>query len=344
MRSKTGLWIVFLFTGLFIIGSSGFDAYAAKKVKLGLTSAAAPGTTTELAADRFKELVEKQSNGDIEIVRYAAGELYKDKQAYPAVADGTVQMGMLSGPVAGMRSKPLEFICSFGAQGLWTSKEHYRRFIDNPEVRKIASEEFAKKYNSKLLGIVAYGNSVVGARRPIHTIADYKNLKMRTIGGGQATLYKSLGAIPTELSSSEIYMGLQRGLIDGATTGPARFLKSKLYEVTPYITQDYTLPELSFFLVINMGAWKALSPEHQRIFEKAGADVVTWSRNFTVKETEKSYKELEGKKEVKEVFFLPKEERAKLVNIVTPPMKKYVEKRIGKEKGEELLQLLDAAK
>ena len=344
MKTKKKNWMVLILAGISILALNIDPAVAGETITLKLTSAAAPGTTTEIAADKFKEIVEIQTGGAVEIVRYAGGELYKDKQAYPAVADGSIHMGMLSGPVAGMRSRALEFICAFGAQGMWESIEHYRRFIDNPDVWKIATDEFEEKYNAKLLGIVAYGNSVVGANRHIHSISDYKNLKMRTIGGGQATLYKALGAVPTELSSSEIYMGLQRGLIDGATTGPARFLNSKLYEVTPYITQDYTLPELSFFLVINISSWRSLSSEQKEIFKKATDKIVKWSREFTVMETEKSYTALAAKKAVKEVFYLPEEERRKLVELVTPAMNRYITERVGKDMGEKLLELLESSK
>ena len=342
-RLSLYLAIVVLLEVVFFCPGARF-VFAAKNIRIGLASAGAPGTTTELACNRFKEIVEKRTNGAIEIDRYPAGVLYKDKAACSAISRGSIEMAMLSAPVMGMRSRVLEFICSSGAWGLWKSVEHYRRFLDNPEVRKIALAECETKYHSRLLAYIPYGPSVVGSKRPIHTLSDYSNLKLRTIGSASAAVYRAFGAVPTELSSAEIYMGLQRGLINGAATGPARFLKSKLYEVTPYFTQDFTLPELPFVLLMNIDDWKALLPEYQKICEDAASEITKWSRRYVVIETTQAYKSLEEKKEVKEVFFLPMSERKKLAEIAEPAIKQYVHKQVGGNMGKKLLRLLGSCK
>jgi len=212
MKTKTALGIVFFFVWAIFLFANDMDfAYAASKVKLGLTSSTTPGTCVEVSADLFKKLVEQRSHGSIEIIRYGAGELYRDKEAFSALSEGAIEMAALSGPLAGLRSRALEFIAIFGAVGMWDSLYHYQRFLDNPEIRKIASDEMQKQYNAKFLAPFTYGVGIVGSRRPIHTVEDYKNLKLRTIGGAMATCYGALGAIPTEVSSSEQYMALHPG-------------------------------------------------------------------------------------------------------------------------------------
>ena len=104
------------------------------------------------------------------------------------------------------------------------------------------------------------------------------------------------------------------------------------------------MPELPFVLVINMQAWKKLTRGYQKIFQEAAAEVVAWSRGHIVKETEKSYEGLRKKKEVKEIFFLPKGERKKLIDLVTPAMEKYIAKRVGGEMGNKLLLILESAR
>ena len=62
MRSRTVLMFVLFFTtGLLFFTIPTGITHAVEKIKLGLTSAGAPGTTTELAADLFTQLVEKRS-------------------------------------------------------------------------------------------------------------------------------------------------------------------------------------------------------------------------------------------------------------------------------------------
>ena len=104
--------------------------------------------------------------------------------------------------------------------GCWESYEHYYRFLDNPRIREIASAEFEKYFNGRLLAAWSFGTSLIGRRdKAITTVDDFKGLKMRTSGTDMATMYKALGAVPVGRSSKEIYTALQRGTIQGAGSG-----------------------------------------------------------------------------------------------------------------------------
>jgi TRAP-type C4-dicarboxylate transport system substrate-binding protein len=350
MRTKVKVFCILLVSVL-IVGIVSVHSERAMaqptaigNVKLGLSSTLAPGSCLELAADKFKEIVEKASNGHIAIVRYPSGELYGPKAEIEAVANGTVDMGVLHVAYVGGRSPALEFISSFGAQGCWNDYDHYWRFLDLKGVREIASSEFNKKINSELLGILAYGNSLFGNnRRPLHKVEDFKGLKVRTSGSGQAIMYRALGVVPTELSADEVYMALQRGTIDGATSGPSRWYLSKWYEVTPFLTQDNSLPYLSFWLAINVDTWKKLSAGDQKVLSDAGRQVEKWSREYVVKETGDMYKKLEESKKIKELYFFDKAETARLTQIAKPVMHDLIIKRAGSDMGNQLWGFLEEA-
>lgn len=313
----------------------------ASEVQLGLSSTLAPNTCLEIAADNFRDQVAQKSKGRIEIIRYPSGELYNPKSEIEAVAKGAVDMGMLHVAYVGMRSPTLEFISSFGACGVWEDNAHYWRFLDLPEVREIASQEFEKKLHAKLLGIVSYGTSVFGTSvSPVHKIEDYKNIKVRTAGKAQALMYKTLGAVPVEISSNEIYMALQRGTIDAATSGPSRFRHSKWYEVTPYITQDNTLPYLSFWLAINLRKWNSLSEEDKALLQSVARDTELWTRKYVVKETKEDYTALQNNL-IKELYFMPNEETMKIKKLVEPVMHQLAIDRMGQAQGERIWNLLE---
>lgn len=313
-------------------GTAVNPSQAAPEIKLGLSSTLAPETCLEIAADNFKADIEKKSNGRIEIVRYPSGELFDPKSEVEAVVKGTVDMGMLHVAYVGPRSPALEFISSFGALGVWENNDHYWRFTDLPEIRQIAANEFETKLNAKLLAIVAYGNSLIGNRtRPIKTMEDFKGLKIRTAGKAQAVMYKTLGVIPSEISSNEIYMALQRGTIDGATSGPARFYFSKWYEVTQYLTQDNLFPYLSFWLAINLKKWNALSDPDKALLQETAREVELWTRDYAIKETEQVYEKLKGL--VKELYFMPESETVRIRKVVEPVMHDLAIERMGQEQG-----------
>jgi TRAP-type C4-dicarboxylate transport system substrate-binding protein len=315
-----------------------------EKMELGLSSTLSPGSCLELACDRFKASIENKSSGRIKITRYPSGSLYGPKAEIEALAKGNIAISMLHNSYVGARSPALEFISSFGAQGCWDDEDHYWRFIDTPEVREIASNEVKAKINGKLLGIMSYGNSLLGNnKRPVHKVEDFKGLKIRTAGSAQAIMYRELGAVPTELSAGEVYMALQRGTIDGANSGPGRFYFSKWYEVTPYITQDYTLPYLSFWLSMNLDTWNKLTEKDQKLLMETAHEVEGWARIYVVKETEEVYEKFKGGL-VKELYFLPKSEVARIGTIVGPVMHDLIVKRAGKEMGDKLWSLVEAAR
>ena len=335
---------MFTLTGVVIVAMMAIQSEAKSTRKLGLSSTLSPNSCIEIAADKFRDTVKEKSDGQIEIIRYPSCELFDAKSEIEAVSMGGVDMGMLHGAYVGSRSAILEFISSFGAVGVWESYDHYWRFIDQPEVREFVESEFKQKLNAKVLGIVSYGTSLVGNRvRPIKTVEDYKGIKMRASGKAQATLYKTLGAIPVEISSNEVFMALQRGTIDGAASGPSRFYFSKWYEVTPYITQDYTVPYLSFWLSINLKKWNSLSKKEQEILQTTGREIEVWTRNYVEKETETLYEKFKGGL-VKEIYFMPQSERDRIRETVEPVMHKLALERIGAEKGAILWELLKKAR
>ncbi|BBO77888.1 C4-dicarboxylate ABC transporter [Desulfosarcina widdelii] len=308
---------------------------ADQKIKLSLSSNLSPGSCLELAADKFKELVEKKSNGNITVVRYPSGELYDSKSEIEAIVNGSVDMAIMHVAYVGARSPELEFISSFGAQGCWNDNEHFYRFLDMPEVRKIADEQFRTKLNAKLLSPISYGVGIVGSKKAIRNVSDFKNFKMRASGTAQSVMYKALGAIPVELSIKEVFMALQRGTIDGAATGPGRFYFSKWYEASPYMIRDYSSPYLQFWHAINLNKWKKLTPENQKTIAETAEEVSQWARIYAIDETETVYRKFKDGL-IKELIFFSDEERARLREIVSPVMHDWTIKRCGHEMGEKL--------
>ncbi|KIX11758.1 TRAP transporter substrate-binding protein [Dethiosulfatarculus sandiegensis] len=336
---RTGLLgaAVFLLIGL----TWGSGAWAAD-LKLTFASTTPPKSNLELASARFVKAITDKTGGKVKITHYGAGKLYNAKTINSAISKGQVDMGILHVALVGRRSSVLEFIGSFGAQGCWQSYDHYFRFLDTPKVRELASREFEKYFKSRILGAWAFGTALAGRREsPIKKVSDYQGLKMRTSGTAQATMYKALGAVPVDLSAKEIYTALQRGTIDGVTSGMSRWRRSKLYEVAPYLTVDPTLPYLSMWFVISQKAWKRLSPDQQKLFMQTAAEVEAWTRKNAAKERAQDLAFLKGK--AKALVEFSADERKKLVETVVPVMKEYSKGQL-KDKYQELWDLLDQAK
>jgi len=306
------------------------DPAQAEELTLTFASTTPPKSNLEIASGKFVEAIAEKTGGRIKIKHYGAGSLYNAKTIMPAVSRNQVDMGILHVALVGRRSPVLEFIGSFGAQGCWDSYDHYFRFLDNPEVRKIASAEFDKYFHSELLAALAFGTGLVGRRdKPITTVADYHELKMRTSGTAQATMYKALGAIPVSLSSKEIYTGLQRGTIQGATSGVSRWRRSKLYEVAPYLTVDPTLPYLSMWLVINKKTWNKLDDADKKIFLETAREIEAWTRDYAARERTDDLAFLRSN--AKALVELSTDQRRQLIDTVKPVMKQFAMDNLGQD-------------
>ncbi|MCP4722816.1 MAG: TRAP transporter substrate-binding protein [Desulfobacteraceae bacterium] len=318
------------------------NAAQAEKLTLTFASTTPPKSNLEIASKRFVDTIAAKTQGRIEIKHYGTGSLYNAKTIMPAISKDQVDIGILHVALVGRRSPVLEFIGSFGAQGCWKDNSHYFKFLDNPKTRAIASNEFEKFFNSKLLAPLTFGTGLMGRRdKSITKVADFKGLKMRTSGTAQATMYKALGAVPVGLSSKEIYTALQRGTIQGATSGVARWRRSKLYEVAPYLTVDPTLPYLSMWLVINNKAWAKLSKTDQNIVMESAKEMEQWTRDFAKKETKDDMAFL--KKEAKSLYDLSLAEKTLLIDTVKPAMKDFAKGQL-KDRFEELWGLLENSK
>jgi TRAP-type C4-dicarboxylate transport system substrate-binding protein len=330
-----------LFVSL-LLGMAGSDCAVAGEGSLTFATTTPPKSNHEIAAQKFVETVAEKTGGRINIKHYGTGSLYNAKSIMAAISKNQIDIGLLHVALVGRRSPVLEFVGSFGAMGCWESYEHYYRFLDNSRTREIASAEFEKYFNSRLLAAWSFGTSLIGRRdKSITTIDDFKGLKMRTSGTAMATMYKALGAVPIGLSSKEIYTALQRGTIQGAGSGVSRWRRSKLYEVAPYLTVDPTIPYFSMWLVINKKSWDKLSSEDQKIIADTAREYEAWTRNFAAREREEDFSFL--KSEAKAFVELSSEQKAKLVNTVKPVMKEFAKEQLG-DQYQELWGLLEESK
>jgi TRAP-type C4-dicarboxylate transport system substrate-binding protein len=77
-------------------------------------------------------------------------------------------------------------------------------------------------------------------------------------------LTKALGAVPTSLQKSEVYMALQKGTIDGAITGDMAAKDMHMDEVCKYVFQLNTL-FMAQIVGISKKAWDKVSAADQKI-------------------------------------------------------------------------------
>ena len=109
---------------------------------------------------------------------------------------------------------------------------------------------------------------IVSTKRQVKTMEDLKRLRIRVIGGPPVDMMKRLGGVPMLIPMNDVYLSLQRGVIDAMAEPRMVAHAFKHHEVVKYYT---VVPMFTgyFAMGMNLDTWKSLPPDIQEKIEKA---------------------------------------------------------------------------
>ena len=219
----------------------------------------------------WADLAMKKSNGSLEVKMYPAAQLYKDPDLYGAIMSGGIEAGHL------YIFYDANYVPEANAWITWylfdSTKEAYDVGLKSSLRTKVDTE--MEKKGIKQLGWIVWNNesNCIITSKPVKVPADLKGMTMRAAGPEDAAWYQKWGATPSFISGADLYMGLQRGVIDGTIGGVPTSVERKLYEVAPYtILAPFYCPQASI-LGINKSFFDKLAPEQQKALVDAAKEV-----------------------------------------------------------------------
>ena len=81
-----------------------------------------------------------------------------------------------------------------------------------------------------------------------------------------------MGAVPTNVIPSEMYMSLERGVLDGLASEPAYIVMVKLNELTKYWLDTELYGGATFFLATNKKVWNSFPSDIQKTLNACMTD------------------------------------------------------------------------
>ena len=121
-----------------------------------------------------------------------------------------------------------------------------------------------------------------------------KNLKLRVQSAKVWNEHlKSLDAIPTPISFSELYSALDQGVVDGQENPLPTIASQKLYEVQKYISltnHTYT-PAV---ILMNQDYYKNLSEQEKKIVNESVEESTKYQRKYIADQEQKIKKQLKN--------------------------------------------------
>ena len=286
--------------------------------------------------DPWIKMIEERTKGNVKVTVYFANALASPTEMFDSTVSGLADItenstwanagrflltDMVMLPELGIKT-------SLGAsQSLWNL------YKTVPEVR-------AEYKGVKVLWLHASPPMrVATTKKAIRNVEDLKGLKIWVIGSTPVRTGKALGFSPVSMSPGDVYLSLEKGVIDGCMADNEIFVSRKFVDVCKYYTEiDVALTP--FFVIMNQQKWDSLPPDVKKVFEELTGD---WAVEFTGKIRDKKEKEAVAAAKAKGIEYITfsAQEKAKLQKLLAPVKEAYADELEAKGlPGKKVLQEL----
>ena len=261
-------------TGL-VWASAGRDAHAeALDIKLAVVTK--PGSAQNVAAEKFKELIEARSGGEVKVTLYHSGSLGTETEILQQLQLASLHMAIItSGPLDAFYPEIRVISYPF----LFASHARADAVLDGPTGRKIL--DGLARVGFKGLHFSENGfRHITNSRRPVHTAEDVRGLKIRVMESAlDIELWRRLGANPTPMGWP-IYAELQQGTIDAQENPISIAAVYKLQEVQKYLTLTGHIYSAHVDLA-NLAWFEGLAPGRQELVQACMAEAAVYQRAWS---------------------------------------------------------------
>lgn len=256
-----------------------------KKVVIKLSTKFVEEEQTAKSLKRVAEKIKERSNGNIEIQVYPGGQLPIGKDSMEQVVSGANWISVDGLNFVG------DYVPDFNAINgpmLYKSFDEYLAMTQSDLVKKLKGE--ADKKGIKVLSLdYLFGFRSMLTDKVVKTPADLKGLKIR-VPNSQLYMYtlEAMGANPTPLPFTEVYSGIQQGVVDGLEGSLMTIYGTKIYEVRKNVSLTNHLLGVSA-VSISKKVWEGLSENQRTIIQEEFDAGAKYNNDVTV-ELQKEYK------------------------------------------------------
>lgn len=241
---------------------------------LRLAHNAAPGNPKSDASLLFAKLVKEKTDGRVNVDVGGSAQYGDDVEALTSMRLGSLAFSANS---QGTTSSVVPEFALLGLPFLFKDQEQAWKVMDGPAGEKL--KEAAAKKGLVVLGFWDNGiRHTTNSKHPIKTPDDLKGIKIRTPPDAMTIdIFKALGANPTPLAFSELYIALQQGVMDGQENPLTNTYTSKLYEVQKYVSLTGHKYEATPLLASKV-IWDGLSDKDKQAVLEAAKEAGDFNR------------------------------------------------------------------
>ncbi len=230
------------------------------------------GSVQYAYAREFKERIEDRTE-DITVEIYPFGTLGTSSQLTELMRQNALELafaspGHLADRIPEVGVFTLHFIMPDDTQ-------LSRDILSDPELYELFQKPFQDE-NLQLLDMIPEGWMVWSGDRPLRTPEDFEGFRMRTMTSPiLVESYRAYGADPTPMPYSEVYSGLQLGLIDGQVNPIFAIQEMGFYEEQEYLTSARHAQFIST-LAASREWHEGLDESHRELIDEVRGELVDW--------------------------------------------------------------------
>jgi len=290
LRCMTGLVTGALIAGSIVLGGSPADAADINRHTIKFASTGAKGAPIVLGMEKFAEIVQEKSGGQITVKSFPNGTLGGDIQTISALQGGTIEMttmnaGLLAGVVSDFAIVDLPFLFDGPAEA--------DAVMDGP-VGKALADRLPEK---GLVGLAYWElgfRQLTNSRHPVTKVDDIAGLKIRVVQSPiYIDLFNALGANAVPMPFPELYPALETKTVDGQENPAPSILTAKLHEVQKYLTlTNHTYnPQI---VMIGAKFWNKLNADEKKLIQDAAAEARDYQRSVSREQAAKAVDQLKA--------------------------------------------------
>ncbi|WGF87994.1 TRAP transporter substrate-binding protein [Marinivivus vitaminiproducens] len=235
-----------------------------------------PGPEFE-AVDRFVELVEERSGGEIEVRTYPAAVLGGERDNLEQLTVNEVQMTLFGDLLANVVvPEYAPTVVPFIFPGPQEVFDYWASPVGDE-----AKARIREKVGVDLVAFFRRGDRQLTAKKAITTPDDIKGLKMRVPEiASWVKVWSQIGAAPTPVAWPETFGALQLGVVEGQENPCFNINQAKLYEVQSHLMTTAHVPAV-WHWSISTAFLDSLTPELREAVVSSVMDAASYGDEVT---------------------------------------------------------------
>lgn len=215
--------------------------------------------------ETLKKYVEEKTGGNFSIT-LGYGTLGEPREFLDLLKVGAVQGATVQPSLSGDRLS-LYSVLDLPFLPL-SNLDVYRKVHEAVHDHPAVLEEFAAWNAMPYMSSLLPQYELMGKTEVPSTLSDLKGMRIRALGGTGDALDK-LGASSVNMPASEVYVALDRGLLDGVAFPYYAHVSFRSYELGKWMTTNLAIGTTAFPVVFSKSAWEELPDQYRDLLTEA---------------------------------------------------------------------------